>query len=90
MANIKSAIKRSRSNEKRALANNKIKSETKTVIKKFELALEEKDKKIAEELYKEAIKKIDIAESKGIYKTNTAARKKSNLTKKINALVQEK
>ena len=90
MANIKSAIKRSRMNEKKALANNSIKSETKTIIKKFELAIEGKDKKVAEELYKEAIKKIDMAQSKGIYKLNTAARKKSHLTKEMNALLNKK
>ena len=90
MANIKSAIKRSRMNEKKALANNSVKSETKTTIKKLEIALEEKDKKVAEELYKEAIKRIDMAESKGIYKKNTAARKKSHLTKKMNDLINKK
>ena len=90
MANLKSAIKRSRMNEKKALANNNVKSETKTTIKKFELAIEEKNKKVAEELYKEAIKRIDMAESKGIYKLNTAARKKSHLSKKMNALINEK
>lgn len=90
MANIKSAIKRSRINEKKALTNNNVKSETKTTIKKLELAIEEKDKKVASELYKEAIKKINMAQSKGIYKLNTAARKKSHLTKKMNALISEK
>lgn len=90
MANLKSAIKRTNINEKKAMANSRIKSETKTIIKKFELAIENKDKKLAEELYKEAIKKVDMAYSKGIYKRNTVARKKSYLTKQLNSLINKK
>lgn len=90
MANLKSAIKRTNINEKKALANNRIKSETKTIIKKFEVAVEAKDKKVAEELCKNAIKKLDMAQSKGIYKKNTVARKKSHLTKLLNTLTDKK
>lgn len=90
MANLKSSIKRARSTERKALANNMIKSEVKTIIKKFELAIEEKDKKAAEELYKQAIQKIDSAESKNIFKRNTAARKKSYLTRNLNELIGKK
>lgn len=90
MANLKSAIKRTRINEKKSLANSMIKSETKTAIKKFEEAVEAKDAKLAETLYIEAIKKVDTSESKGILKRNTAARKKSYLTKKLNTLKENK
>lgn len=90
MANLKSSIKRANINKKKALENNIIKSEVKTIIKKFEKAINEKDKKLAEELHKEAIKKVDMAESKGIYKRNTVARKKSYLTKLLNSLIIKK
>ncbi len=90
MANLKSAIKRAKTDKTRSLANNMIKSETKTAIKNFEMAFEEANLKKAEELYLAAIKKIDIAQSKGILKKNTAARKKSHLTKKLNSLKEKK
>lgn len=85
MPNIKSAIKRVDVIEKKTLRNNMIKSEYKTAVKKFELAVAEGNKD-AENLFKDAVKKIDGACSKGIIKKNTASRKKSNLAKKLNTL----
>ena len=85
MPNIKSAIKRVDVIEKKTLRNNMIKSEYKTAVKKFELAVAEGSKD-AEKLFKDAVKKIDGACSKGIIKKNTASRKKSNLAKKLNTL----
>ena len=90
MANLKSSIKRAKSSEKKTMANSMIKSEAKTIIKKFELAVKEKDVKLAEELYRQAVQKIDIAQSKNIYKKNTVARKKSYLTKELNSLTDKK
>ena len=86
MPNIKSAIKRVDVIEKKTLRNNMIKSEYKTAVKKFEVALAEGNKENAENLLKEAVKKIDSACSKGVIKKNTASRKKSNLAKKLNKL----
>lgn len=86
MPNIKSAIKRVDVIEKKTLRNNMVKSEYKTATKKFEAAVLEGNKKNAEELFKDAIKKIDGACSKGVIKKNTASRKKSNLAKKLNTL----
>lgn len=86
MPNIKSAIKRVSVIEKKTLRNNMIKSAYKTAIKKFEQAIEAKDIKNAEVLFSEATKKIDQACSKGVIVKNTAARKKSNLAKKLNAV----
>ena len=86
MPNIKSAIKRVDVIEKKTLRNNMIKSEYKTAVKKFEVALAEGNKENAESLLKEAVKKIDGACSKGVIKKNTASRKKSNLAKKLNKL----
>ena len=86
MPNIKSAIKRVDVIEKKTLRNNMIKSEYKTACKKFELAVVDGNKENADKYFKEAVKKIDGACSKGIIKKNTASRKKSNLAKKLNTL----
>ena len=86
MPNIKSAIKRVDVIEKKTLRNNMIKSEYKTATKKFESAVLEGNKEKAEELFKNAVKKIDGACSKGVIVKNTAARKKSALAKKLNSM----
>ena len=86
MPNIKSAIKRVSVIEKKTLRNNMIKSGQRTAVKKFEEAVAEGDKAKAETLFSEATKKIDQACTKGVIVKNTAARKKSNLAKKLNAM----
>lgn len=86
MPNIKSAIKRVNVIEKKTLRNNMIKSAYKTAVKNFEAAVAEGDVKKAESLFSEATKKIDQACTKGVIVKNTAARKKSNLAKKLNAM----
>ena len=85
MPNIKSAIKRVSVIEKKTLRNNMVKSEYKTAVKKFEVAVENKSKD-SEDLFKNAVKSIDMACSKGVIKKNTASRKKSNLAKKLNSI----
>ena len=85
MPNIKSAIKRVSVIEKKTLRNNMIKSEYKTAIRRFEEALENKNVEEATKLFSVATKKIDQACTKGVIVKNTAARKKSNLAKKLNA-----
>ena len=87
MPNIKSAKKRVKIIEKKTLRNNMIKSEYKTVIKKFENALSSGNVEEAKALFSQATKKIDQACSKGVIVKNTAARKKSNLAKKLNAAI---
>lgn len=86
MPNIKSAIKRVSVIEKKTLQNNMIKSAYKTAIKTFEAAVAEGDKTKAEETFKQAVKKIDQACTKGVIVKNTASRKKSLLAKKLNAM----
>lgn len=86
MPNIKSAIKRVSVIEKKTLRNNMIKSGYRTAVRKFEEAVEAKDVKNAETLFVEATKKIDMACTKGVIVKNTAARKKSRLAKKLNAV----
>ena len=85
MPNIKSAIKRVSVIEKKTLRNNMIKSEYKTAIRRFEEAIANNNIEEATKLFSVATKKIDQACTKGVIVKNTAARKKSNLAKKLNA-----
>ena len=85
MPNIKSAIKRVSVIEKKTLRNNMIKSGYKSAVKKFEQAVEAGNKEEATKLLASATKKVDQACTKGVIVKNTAARKKSNLAKKLNA-----
>ena len=84
MPNIKSAKKRVSIIEKKTLRNNMVKSEYKSAVKKFEEAISASNIEEAKSLFVIATKKIDQACTKGIIVKNTAARKKSNLAKKLN------
>lgn len=86
MPNIKSAIKRTKVIEKKTLRNNMIKSGYRTAVKKVEQAIEAGNIEEATKLFADATKKIDQACTKGVIVKNTAARKKSNLAKKLNAI----
>lgn len=86
LPNIKSAKKRVIVTETKTMQNKMFKTALKTSIKKYEAAIEAGDKALAAETYKEAVKKIDRAVAKNIIHKNTAARRKSNFTKKLNAL----
>jgi len=86
MPNIKSAVKRVSVIEKKTMRNNMIKTGYRTAVKKFEKAVEEANVEEATKLYSEATKKIDQACTKGVIVKNTAARKKSRLAKKLNAI----
>ena len=86
MANIKSAKKRIRVTAVKTMRNKAVKTQLKTEIKKYEAALETGDKAVAENAYKAAIKKLDQAAAYGIIHKNEVAHKKSQFTKKLNAL----
>ena len=86
MPNIKSAMKRVNVIEKKTLRNNMIKSGYKSAVKKFEQAVEAGNKEEATTLFSLATKKIDKACAKSVIVKNTAARKKSDLAKKLNAV----
>ena len=62
------------------------KSELKTAVKKFDAALELGDRAAAAEAYKQAVVLVDKAINKGILHKNTAARKKSSMTLRLNKL----
>ena len=86
MPNIKSAIKRVSVIERKTLRNNMIKSGYKSAVKKFEQAVEAGNKEEATKLLASATKKVDQACTKGVIVKNTAARKKSNMAKKLNEM----
>ena len=86
MPNIKSAKKRVKVIEKKTLRNNMIKSGYKSAVRKFEEAVNNGNIEEAKKLLIAATKKIDQACSKGVIVKNTAARKKSNMSKKLNSL----
>ena len=87
MPNIKSAKKRVKIIEKKTLENNMIKTGYKSAVKKFEEAIVAGNLEEAKVLFSEATKKIDQACTKGVIVKNTASRKKSSLSKKLNAAI---
>ncbi|AXF54668.1 30S ribosomal protein S20 [Salicibibacter kimchii] len=84
MANIKSAKKRVRLNEEQRVKNQAFKSSMRTTIKEFDKKLENQDVEGAKDTFKLAEKKVDKAVSKGILHRNSAARKKSQMERKLN------
>ncbi len=86
MPNIKSAKKRVKVTEAKTLRNKMFRSQLKTDIKKYEAALAAGDNELAKASYLEAVKKIDRACARGLMHKNTAAHKKSQFTKKLNAM----
>ncbi len=87
MANLKSAKKRIRSNERKRLRNVRVKSTIKTEIKKVEQAISDGNLEAAKAQFSEMASVLDSAATKGIIKKNTASRKKSRIAKKINAIL---
>ncbi|MPV49754.1 30S ribosomal protein S20 [Pseudactinotalea sp. HY158] len=83
MANIKSQIKRNRTNEKARLRNKAVKSELKTHVRTVRSAITAGDKDAAETALQEAGRKLDKAVSKGVIHKNQAANRKSALAKKV-------
>lgn len=88
MAQIKSQIKRIGTNEKARQRNVSYRSRIATESKKVRVAVENKDAKAAAEALKVALKLIDKSVTAGVYTRNTAARKKSSLSKLVNELAK--
>ncbi len=86
MANIKSQVKRVKTNSKANERNSQYKASMRTAIKKVVKACEAGNKEEALKLLPVAFSKIDGSVSKGIQHKNTAARQKSNLQAKVNSL----
>lgn len=86
MPNIKSAIKRVKTNDKRRLQNASQRSALRTAVKTFETAAATQNVESAKEALITASKKLDKAVTKGLIHKNAAARKKSRLAKQLNSL----
>lgn len=86
MANIKSQIKRIKTNKKAQDRNKSVKSSLKTAIRKTREAVEAGDQAKAQEYARAASRQLDKAVSKGVIHANQAANKKSALAKKVNNL----
>jgi small subunit ribosomal protein S20 len=84
VANIKSQIKRNRQNEKRHERNKAVRSEIKTRTKAVTAAVDEGADNV-DELARAAVKRLDMAATKGVIHKNAAARRKSRLMKRIAA-----
>ncbi|MCX7913923.1 MAG: 30S ribosomal protein S20 [Thermodesulfovibrionales bacterium] len=79
-----SVIKRVKQSEKRRLHNKAYKTRIKTQIKKLEEILNTKDRDKIDITFRETVKIISSAASKGIIHRNTASRKISRIAKKVN------
>lgn len=86
MAHSLSAKKRVRQNVRRKTLNKSRRSQVKTQVKRFEAVLSEGNVATAEEQFRATVKKLDKAGTTSTMHKKTAARKKSRLAKKLNAL----
>ena len=86
MANIKSQIKRIKTNRKATERNRAYKSELRTAIRQVRDAVTAGDKAAAETALKKASVKLDKAVSKGVLHKNQASNRKSALAKQVAAL----
>lgn len=86
MANIKSQIKRNKTNEKAQERNRAVKSELKTVVRQAREAIASGDKDKAQAAVKVATRKLDKAASKGVIHKNQAANRKSAIAAQASSL----
>ncbi len=86
MANIKSAIKRARQNEKNRKQNASARSMYRTYVKKVLKAIQAGDEKTARDAYNQAQPVIDKMAGKGIIHKNKAARIKSRLVSRLKSM----
>ena len=86
MPNIKSSKKDVISSKIAYEKNKAEKTALKTVVKKFDASLVAGDRAAAEAAYKAAVVAVDKAVKSGVLHKNTAARKKSSMTLRLNKL----
>jgi len=84
LPNIKSAKKRVSVSAVENARNRANKTRLKTALKKFDVAIAEGNKEDIKAVYEQTVKIIDQSAAKGILHKNTAARKKSSITRKYN------
>jgi len=87
LANSKSAEKRIRVNEQKRLRNRPYRTEARTYVKKAELVIRQGDVELAAGAVGDAISTLDRVANRGVIHPNNAARRKSRLMKKYNALI---
>jgi small subunit ribosomal protein S20 len=85
VANIKSQIKRVKTNEKRRQRNKSVKSAVRTAIRRFREAVESGDSDQIETTRRYASRALDKAASKGVIHDNQAANKKAAMARRVNA-----
>ena len=83
MANIKSQIKRNRTNEQARVRNKSVKSALKTAVRKFREAAAAGDAEAAGSALRTAARQLDKAASKGVIHANQAANRKSAMAKRV-------
>ena len=88
MAKSKTVAKRARTSENNRIRNKAYKSRLKTSIKNYEVSLTSDNVDAVRENLLQVTSLIDKSVSKGVLHKNTAARKKSSLSKKFNSLAQ--
>jgi len=86
VAHSLSAKKRVRQNTRRRTANRARRSQVKTMVKRIETTIAEGDAKTASEQFHVLVKKLDKVASTSTMHKKTAARKKSRLARRLNAL----
>ena len=86
MANIKSHIKRNKTNEKARQRNKAVRSEVRSYVRVVRENIAAGNKDEAQQAYAVAARKLDKAVSKGVLHKNNAANRKSRLATQINAL----
>ena len=86
MANIKSAIKRNRQNEKLRLHNRVFRGTARNFVRNARLAIESGDVDAAREATLKAVSALDKAASKGVIHKNNASRRKGRLMKQLAAI----
>ena len=86
MANIKSAIKRNRQNEKRRAHNRIYRGRARTFVRKAQAVIESGELDAARDATVVAVRALDEAAGKGIIHKNNASRRKSRLMKRLAAL----
>jgi small subunit ribosomal protein S20 len=86
VANIKSQIKRIRTNEAARLRNKSVKSALKTAIRRFREAADSGDRAATLTALQQASRQLDKAASKGVIHANQAANKKSAMASRANSI----
>ncbi len=86
MANIKSQLKRIKTNEKARQRNKAVSSSLKTSVRRFREAAQAGDVESAREYARVASRQLDKAASKGVIHKNQAANRKSAIQKQAAAL----